>query len=77
MDEQVQVVDWHAAPVAAYREQVWSAWLHGSVATVRDGGRLLLVVPMDDLTPRAITLALHLHHLGAWADVGPAATSAA
>lgn len=73
MEEQLEVVGWHAAPVAAHRDRVWTAWLHGRVAAVRDADRLLLVVPMDDLPPTAVALALHLHHLGHWDEVGAAA----
>lgn len=77
MEQQVDVVNWHAAPVSGHREQVWSAWLHGSVAAIRHEDRLLLVVPMDTVPPSAAALALRLHQVGAWAEVGPDATTAA
>lgn len=77
MEEMVEVVGWYAAPVASYHDRAWSTWLHGQVAAVRAGDRLLLVVPMPAPTPAAVALALRLFHLGAYDVVGESATSAA
>ncbi|HEX4189810.1 MAG TPA: hypothetical protein VHZ06_02345 [Marmoricola sp.] len=52
--------------VAPYHDEVWSAWLHGTVAAVHDAGRLLLLVPVAILTPAAIALALRLYKVGSF-----------
>ncbi|RNL60410.1 hypothetical protein EFK50_18915 [Nocardioides marmoriginsengisoli] len=65
LEEQVDVTTWDGDATAAYHDEVWSAWLHGSVAAVHDAGRLLLLVPVAILTPAAIALALRLYKVGA------------
>jgi hypothetical protein len=45
-------------------DEVWSVWLHGSVAAVHDAGRLVLLVPVAILTPAVVALALRLHAVG-------------
>lgn len=62
--ESVEVASWQRDPAVAYHDEVWAAWLHGTVAAVHDAGRLLLVVPLAVLTPAAIALALRLHRVG-------------
>lgn len=64
LGEPVQVETWNNEPVVAYHDEVWSAWLHGTVAAVHDAGRLLLVVPVAVLTPAAIALAMRLYKVG-------------
>ncbi|MCX6396714.1 MAG: hypothetical protein NTV23_09540 [Propionibacteriales bacterium] len=62
--EAVDVASWDGdETLTTYHDEVWSAWLHGSVAAVHDAGRLLLLVPMI-LTPAAIALALRLYRVG-------------
>ena len=47
-----------------FHDEVWSAWLHGSVAAVHSAGRLMLLVPVSILTPAAIAFALRLYSVG-------------
>lgn len=64
-DETVDVASWDGNDtMTAYHDDVWSAWLHGSVAAVHDAGRLLLLVPIAILTPAAVALALRLYKVG-------------
>ena len=56
--EPVVVAPWTRDPAPGYHDEVWSAWLHGSVAAIHNSGRLLLVVPVAVLTPPAIALAM-------------------
>lgn len=63
-DEPVVVAPWTGAPAFRYHDEVWTAWLHGSVAAIHNGGRLLLVVPVATLTPAAIALAMRLYDVG-------------
>ncbi len=49
-----------------YHDQVWSAWLHGSVAAVHNAGRLLLVVPVATLNPAVVALARRLYDVGSY-----------
>lgn len=60
----VEVAPWTGDPVVRYHDEVWSAWLHGSVAAIHDAGLLLLVVPVAVLTPAAVALALRLYKVG-------------
>jgi hypothetical protein len=62
--EPVVVAPWTGGPAIAYHDEVWSAWLHGSVAAIHNAGRLLLVVPVAALTPAAVALALRLYDVG-------------
>jgi len=62
--EPVVVAPWTGSPAVAYHDDVWSAWLHGSVAAIHNAGELLLVVPVAVLTPAVIALALRLHEVG-------------
>lgn len=68
MEQEIEVVHWHTPAVSAHHDLVWAAWLHGEVAGVRDGHRLLLVVPMDEVTPTGAALAFRLFHVGAWRE---------
>jgi len=61
----VDVTTWDGAEALTYHDEVWSAWLHGSVAAVHNAGRLMLLVPVAILTPAAIALALRLYTVGA------------
>jgi hypothetical protein len=61
----VEVRPWTEECVGEHHDEVWSAWLHGSVAALHDAGRLLLLVPMAVVTPAAVLLALRLYRLGA------------
>lgn len=64
-DETPAVASWDAdETMTVYHDDVWSAWLHGSVAAVHDAGRLLLLVPIAILTPAAVALALRLYKVG-------------
>lgn len=64
-DRPVDVAAWDGDEiVSAYHDEVWSAWLHGSVAAVHDEDRLQLLVPVDLLTPAAVGLALRLYDVG-------------
>lgn len=65
-EEQVEVASWERDPAVPFHDEVWSAWLHGTVAAVHDAGRLLLVVPVAVLTPAAIALALRLYRVGSF-----------
>ena len=60
----VDVATWDGDAAVSYHDEVWSAWLHGTVAAVHDAGKLLLVVPVAVLTPAAIALALRLYSVG-------------
>jgi hypothetical protein len=60
----VVVAPWTGRPALRYHDEVWNAWLHGSVAAIHNAGRLLLVVPVAVLTPAAIALALRLYDVG-------------
>jgi hypothetical protein len=62
--EPVVVTPWTGHPALRYHDEVWSAWLHGSVAAIHNAGRLLLVVPVAVLTPATISLALRLYEVG-------------
>ena len=62
--ESVEVASWERDQAIRYHDEVWSAWLHGSVAAIHNAGRLLLVVPVSALTPAAISLALRLYDVG-------------
>ena len=64
------VAPWDCEHSVPYRDEVWSAWLHGSVAAIHNGGRVLLVVPVSTLTPAAISLALRLYDVGAITMLG-------
>lgn len=68
MDENdmVEVSGWDRKSAAERHDEVWSTWLHGSVAAVHDAGRLLLVVPVAVLTPAAVALALRLYRVGSF-----------
>jgi hypothetical protein len=63
-NEPVEVAPWTGDPTIAYHDEVWAAWLHGSVAAIHNAGRLLLVVPVAVLTPAAVALALRLYDVG-------------
>jgi hypothetical protein len=63
-EESVEVASWERDATIRYHDEVWSAWLHGTVAAVHDAGRLLLVVPLAVLTPAAVALALRLYTVG-------------
>lgn len=64
-DEAITVASWDGdETLTTYHDDVWSAWLHGSVAVVHNAGRLLLLVPLAILTPAAIALALRLYRVG-------------
>lgn len=63
--EPVVVAPWTRRPVLGYHDEVWSAWLHGSVAAIHNAGQLLLVVPVAVLTPTAVALAMRLYEVGA------------
>jgi hypothetical protein len=62
--EAVEVAPWTRGPATRYHDEVWEAWLHGSVAAIHSAGSLLLVVPVAVLTPAAVALALRLHRVG-------------
>jgi hypothetical protein len=62
--ESVDVATWDREAASSYHDEVWSAWLHGTVAAVHDAGRLLLLVPVAILTPAAVALALRLYNVG-------------
>lgn len=62
----VDVATWDGDEALTYHDEVWAAWLHGSVAAVHDAGRLLLLVPVAILTPAAIALALRLYKVGSF-----------
>ncbi|MFL6023144.1 MAG: hypothetical protein ACJ72O_07375 [Marmoricola sp.] len=60
----VDVATWDGDAAISYHDEVWSAWLHGTVAAVHDAGKLLLLVPIAVLTPAAVALALRLYSVG-------------
>ena len=62
----VDVATWDGDEALTYHDEVWAAWLHGSVAAVHDAGRLLLLVPVAILTPAAVALALRLYKVGSF-----------
>lgn len=62
--DHVDVATWDGEVAVSYHDEVWAAWLHGTVAAVHDAGRLLLVVPVAILTPAAVALALRLYSVG-------------
>ena len=62
--DQVDVATWDGEAAVSYHDEVWAAWLHGTVAAVHDAGKLLLVVPVAILTPAAVALALRLYSVG-------------
>ncbi len=64
LDERVDVTTWDGDGTTGYHDEVWAAWIHGTVAAVHDAGRLLLLVPVAILTPAAIALALRLYKVG-------------
>lgn len=61
---EVDVATWDGEAAVRYHDEVWSAWLHGTVAAVHDAGKLLLLVPVAILTPAAVALALRLYRVG-------------
>lgn len=63
-DDAVEVTSWERDQAVRYHDEVWAAWLHGTVAAVHDAGKLLLVVPLAVLTPAAVALALRLYKVG-------------
>lgn len=62
--EDVEVSTWERGRAVGFHDEVWAAWLHGSVAALHDAGRLLLVVPVAVLTPAAVALAMRLYRVG-------------
>jgi len=60
----VDVATWDGEVAVRYHDEVWAAWLHGTVAAVHDAGRLLLLVPVAMLTPAAVALAMRLYSVG-------------
>jgi hypothetical protein len=64
LDDEVDIATWDEDKAFGYHDEVWSAWLHGTVAAVHDAGRLLLLVPVAILTPAAIALAMRLYRVG-------------
>jgi hypothetical protein len=62
--EPVVVAPWTSGVTLRYHDEIWSTWLHGSVAAVHNAGRLLLVVPVAVLNPAATALALRLYRVG-------------
>ena len=62
--EPVVVTPWTGGPTIRYHDEIWSAWLHGSVAAIHNAGRLLLVVPVSSLSPAVTSLAMRLYQLG-------------
>ena len=64
--EPVVVAPWTRGPASRYHDEVWSAWLHGSVAAIHNAGRLLLVVPVVALTPSTVALARRLYDVGSF-----------
>lgn len=65
----VQVVGCYEPAAAPYRDQVRDAWLHGCVAALPleeslERGVPVLVVPLPEPTPSAVTLAVHLFRTG-------------
>ncbi len=64
LEDEVDIATWDEDQAIGYHDEVWSAWLHGTVAAVHDAGRLLLLVPVAILTPAAVALALRLYKVG-------------
>jgi hypothetical protein len=62
--EPVVVAPWTGGETIRYHDEIWSAWVHGSVAAVHNAGRVLLVVPVTSLTPAVVALAHRLYGLG-------------
>lgn len=62
--EPVVVAPWTSGATLRYHDEIWSTWLHGSVAAMHSAGRLLLVVPVAVLSPAAIALAMRLYRVG-------------
>lgn len=62
--EPVVVAPWTGGATIRYHDEIWSVWLHGSVAAVHNAGRLLLVVPMASLNPAVVAFARRLYDLG-------------
>lgn len=62
--EPVVVAPWTGGATIRYHDEVWDAWLHGSVAAIHNAGRLLLVVPVSSLSPAAVSLAMRLYDVG-------------
>ncbi|MCW2784272.1 MAG: hypothetical protein JWP74_789 [Marmoricola sp.] len=66
----IDVATWDDLEARSYHDEVWSAWLHGSVAAVNDTGRVLLLVPVAILTPAVIAFALRLYEVGSVTVLG-------
>jgi len=64
--EPVVVAPWTGGATIRYHDEVWSAWLHGSVAAVHNAGRLLLVVPVTALNPAVVAFARRLYDVGSF-----------
>jgi hypothetical protein len=64
--EPVVVAPFTGGATIRYHDQVWSAWLHGSVAAVHNAGRLLLVVPVASLNPTVVAFARRLYDVGSY-----------
>ncbi|MCW2752766.1 MAG: hypothetical protein JWQ32_177 [Marmoricola sp.] len=64
LEDEVDIATWDEDKAFGYHDEVWSAWLHGTVAAVHVAGRLLLLVPVAVLTPAAIGLAMRLYRVG-------------
>jgi hypothetical protein len=62
--EPVVVAPWTGGATIRYHDQIWSAWLHGTVAAVHNAGRILLVVPVTALNPGVTALAMRLYRVG-------------
>jgi hypothetical protein len=63
--EPVVVAPWTGGATIRYHDEIWSAWLHGSVAAIHNAGRILLVVPVTSLNPAVTSLAMRLNRQGA------------
>lgn len=72
-DVAVEVAGWSAPCAATLRQEVWSTWLHGSVPVVHSGAGLVLIVPMEQVTPAAVGLAFRLYETGASTVIDAAA----
>ena len=64
LDDEVDIATWDEDKAFSHHDEVWSAWLHGTVAAIHDAGRLQLLVPVAILTPTAAALALRLYRVG-------------
>lgn len=62
--EPIAVAPWTRSSTISHHDEVWSAWLHGSVAAIQNAGQLLLVVPVSALTPAVVAYALRLYEVG-------------